>query len=293
MLLVLDNLAIKSNEIVLSYSDLAKLPRIARGSSGIVSKYRDNEVIKWPYGGPEEDRNHDIERRVYERLGQHARIVKVIALLPERGIVMEQLQESLHQRLQTLRENDQVASTEQMLKWSIQIAEGLQYIHSQKVLQADIGTQNLLLDRNDDLKFADFAGSSIDSEEAFVCASARAQHPRFWQHHPSVKDEIFAMASVIYELATSHKPYHDLEDHVVEGLYAAGKFPNTDDLLLGPVIQKGWQMQYENLAEVLADLHHFQKRSSGVSVSIVVISLLTGLAATKIIWTFYNRLRHR
>lgn len=103
---------------------------------------------------------------------------------------MEQLKEPLCLRLQSLRENNKVASADQMWKWSIQMAEGLQYIHSQNVLQADIGLQNLLLDRNDDLKFADFAGSSIDGEDAYVCASARAQYPRLWQHRSSVKDEI-------------------------------------------------------------------------------------------------------
>lgn len=196
---------------------------------------------------------------------------------------MEELKEPLCLRLQSLRENNKVASAEQMWKWSIQMAEGLQYIHSQNVLQADIGSQNLLLDRNDDLKFADFAGSSIDGEDAYVCASARAQYPRLWRHHPSVKDEIFAMASVFYEIATSRKPYHNKEDHVVEDLYGAAKFPETGHLLLGPVIQKCWEMQYEDVAEVLNDLQHIQRRSSWLSFSLIAISILTGIGAAKAI----------
>lgn len=70
------------------------------------------------------------------------------------------------------------------------------------------------------------------------------------------------MASIFYEIATSRKPYHDKEDHVVEDLYAAGQYPETSQLLLGSVIQKCWKMQYEDVAEVLDDLRHLQRRSS-------------------------------
>ncbi|EFW18991.1 conserved hypothetical protein [Coccidioides posadasii str. Silveira] len=111
--------------------------------------------------------------------GAYARIVHVIAILPERGIVMERLKEPLCLRLKTLQENGDTVSSEQIQRWSLQIAEGLHYIHS-RVLQADIGSQNLLLDEKDNLKFADFAGSSIDGEQAFVCSSSRASIHPYW-----------------------------------------------------------------------------------------------------------------
>ncbi|WEW61354.1 hypothetical protein PRK78_006844 [Emydomyces testavorans] len=175
-----------------SFHDLASLPRVARGISGIVSEYNSNEVVKWPYPSTNDERNHEIERRIYTRLGRHARIVHVLAILPERGIVMERLKEPLCLRLKALRENgEHCVSLEQIRRWCLQIAEGLDYIHSKGVRQADIGSQNLLLDEKDDLKFADFPGSSIDGEQAFVCSSSRASLPPFWEHHPSIKDEIW------------------------------------------------------------------------------------------------------
>lgn len=100
------------------------------------------------------------------------------------------------------------------------------------------------------------------------------------------------MASVFYEIATSQKPYHNKEDHVLEDLYAAGKFPETSHLLLGPVIQKCWEMQYEDVAEVLDDRQHFQRRSLWLSFSLIAISILTGVGAAKLIWTNYSRLRY-
>jgi hypothetical protein len=37
-------------------------------------------------GGGDGPRDHEIERRIYERLGHHERLVRVIELLPEAGI---------------------------------------------------------------------------------------------------------------------------------------------------------------------------------------------------------------
>ncbi|KMU88563.1 hypothetical protein CIHG_06363 [Coccidioides immitis H538.4] len=243
-----------------SFQDLASLPRVARGISGVISEYKSHEVVKWPYPCADDERNHEIERRIYTRLGRHARIVHVIAILPERGIVMERLKEPLCLRLKTLQENGDTVSSEQIQRWSLQIAEALHYIHSKRVLQADIGSQNLLLDEKDNLKFADFAGSSIDGEQAFVCSSSRASLRPYWEHHPSIKDEIFAMGSILYEISTGRKPYHDKTDSAVEKLYLAAQFPDTDHLQLGPVIWKCWKIQYEDTAETLSDLQQLFQR---------------------------------
>lgn len=70
-------------------------------------------------------------------------------------------------------------------------------------MESKVFSQNLLLDANDDLKFSDFVGSSIDGEDAHVCASAPGQFRPPWSHCPSVKDVMFAMGSVFYEVATS------------------------------------------------------------------------------------------
>lgn len=79
---------------------------------------------------------------------------------------------------------------------------------------------------------------------------------------------------------------------MVEDLYAAGKFPETGHLLFGPVIQKCWEMQYEDVAEVLDDLQRFQRRSSWLPFSLIAISILTAIGGAKVIWTNYSRPRY-
>lgn len=46
------------------------------------------------------------------------------------------------------------------------MVQGLEYIHSKNILQADISSGNILLDDYDDAVICDFAGSSIDGKTA-------------------------------------------------------------------------------------------------------------------------------
>jgi len=63
----------------------------------------------------------------------------------------------------------------QALKWSIQAAEAIAYIHTKAVIQGDIGCYNFLLGSDGDLKLCDFAGSSIDGRDVRVGYSVRSQ----------------------------------------------------------------------------------------------------------------------
>jgi hypothetical protein len=77
---------------VLSFRELTQLLRVARGVFGVTFEYRGDEVVKWPYGGAEEDLTMKSKGA---SLRGSARIVKVIALLLERGMVMGRLNEPL------------------------------------------------------------------------------------------------------------------------------------------------------------------------------------------------------
>lgn len=242
--------------------EIFRLPFIARGISGLVFEYAEGQVVKWPYG-LDGDRDHQTERRIYNRLGHHERIVEVIALLPNKGIVMERLKEPLFLRLQSLQERGQRPSTEEIWRWASQMAEGLQYIHRKGVRQGDVSSANLLLDENDNVKFADFAGSSIDGEKAYACVGSRGQAPQPSDGScPSIKEEIFAMGSVFYEIATTLKPYSHIETREVKRLYATGQFPETSNILLGSAIRKCWKMQFEDVSEVLTELKELYAANS-------------------------------
>ena len=52
-------------------------------------------------------------------------------------------------------------------RWARQAAEALAFVHSCGVLYSDIHCVNFLLNKNLDLKVADFAGASIDGEKSW------------------------------------------------------------------------------------------------------------------------------
>lgn len=67
----------------------------------------------------------------------------------------------LRKRLRDLRQKGEVPPDEAVVRWAGQIVDGIGYIYSKDVLQADIGCHNLLLDKNGDLKLCDFGGSQL------------------------------------------------------------------------------------------------------------------------------------
>ena len=237
--------------------DLPLTHYLAHGSSGVVYKYSADKVIKRPHGTTDSRRDHDIEQEIYTHLKFHPRLVHVFTL-SKGAITMERLKEPLVVRLMDLREDARAPTRLEILRWAAQIAEGLQYIHSKGVLQADIGSQNLMLDINDNLKFIDFAGSSIDDKESFICSGVHYQAPKQAgqaEYQPTVGSEIFAMGSLLYEISTTSKPYHDRTEDAIEDLYAQDLYPQTDELMLGNIIQRCWMQQYVNAAEVLDDIN--------------------------------------
>lgn len=235
-------------------SYLNGLKILSYGASGIVFVIDENSVIKVPCGGADCAQEHRIERRIYERLGRHPRIVTLLEIRPY-GIVLERLKEPLRKRLLDMRDGGVTPSTPSLLKWSAQVAEGLHYLHSKGVLQADIGCHNLLLDVNDDLKFCDFAGSSIDGEDGLVGYESGSQYPcEPGKSEITVKAELFALGSTLYEISTTMKPYQDKTFGNIQKLYSAKQFPDTQDLLLGDIILKCWNGQYTEVGGVMADM---------------------------------------
>lgn len=124
------------------------------------------------------------------------------------------------------------------------------------MLQVDIGPHNILLDQNNDARLSNFAGSSIDGSDPEVLPSHHSQHPCI--RIPSVQSEIFALGSTFYEIETTKQPYHNRIEREVHTLFQAQHFPDTGSLVLGPVIEKCWHMEFSSVVEVIEDLKKLQ-----------------------------------
>ncbi|KAL7783272.1 kinase-like domain-containing protein [Trichoderma ceciliae] len=130
--------------------------------------------------------------------------------------MLERLQYPLRHRLLSLREKQQQPSIQEVLRWALQTAEALRYIHSCGVKQVDIGAHNVLLDWDENAKLSDFAGSSLDGSKPTVAPSALSTHPKLSVTNPSVCSELFAFGSLLYEIETTYEPCHDKIDRESE-----------------------------------------------------------------------------
>lgn len=209
-------------------------------------------VIKTPCGLPNSYESLEVEQKIYHRLGTHPCITKFLGTYRDK-IILERLQYPLRKRLWDLRDCGLVPPKPDVVRWALQISLGLQHVHSCDVRQVDIGPHNALMDWDENVKLSDFAGSSLDGSEPLVCPSLRSEHPNI-PVTPSVRSEIFALGSTLYEVETTRQPYNDKLEGDVKQLYIAGHFPDTRSLVLGKIIRKCWTSQYVSIDGVVCDI---------------------------------------
>lgn len=234
---------------------------IGYGTSGAVALYPNtNTVIKFPHSAEGED---DIlgsrtrcqrEKEVYERLAAPGRPATILTYLGPssdgRGILLEYAENgTVEGYLAKKRPSEELS-----LRWSRQAAEALCFCHSKQVLHGDIRCGNLLLDRHLNLKVGDFTGSSIDHSEALSYYGTDHLLPQD-KFVISVKTEIFAFGSMLYQIVSGNRPYYHLESKKIEQKFQQQQFPDVTEYgLLGDIITKCWYLEYETMADVLDSL---------------------------------------
>jgi serine/threonine protein kinase len=239
--------------------NVTDLPWISIGISGATFAVSDSAIIKAPLPLENSKEQLAIERQIYERLGPHPYITKLLYIYKDM-IVLERLQFPLRRHLLDLREHQQLPVAQNVLRWAWQTAQALQHVHSCGVMQVDIGPHNVLLDWDGNAKLSDFAGSSLDGSEPMVGPSAHSEHPNMPAAKPSIQSELFALGSMLYEIETTYKPYPDKNDQELEELFKVDKFPDTSELILGKVVTKCWMAQYKDASEVVVDIRRVQHR---------------------------------
>lgn len=149
----------------------------------------------------------EIERRAYERLGPHPSIAGYYGATEDGSIIILERGKCLRDIYQAVNADDIPICKK--LRWANEAAIGLHYIHENGIIHADVGCRNPIVTQEDNLKFIDFAGSSIDGEAATVCyewCSYRPSVPKI-----SMQTDIFAYGCTIFEIENGKPPYHEFE----------------------------------------------------------------------------------
>ncbi|KAH6677866.1 kinase-like domain-containing protein [Plectosphaerella plurivora] len=222
--------------------NISELALVGKGGTGFVFAIDKARVVKIPAGSDISIRAFKREREAFKILGQQGQNQFLLACLdyhlPDR-LVLERCESTVRERLQHEAmecSNDSPrwrnpAFMKSSIAWACQAAAGLSFVHSKKIVHADVGCHNMLLDTHGNVKISDFSGSGMFTDKkgylpALVTYDERSRKPG--TSGATVQTDIFALGSAIYELATGHLPYSDLPNSQVRSLFARKQWP--DDL---------------------------------------------------------------
>jgi serine/threonine protein kinase len=133
---------------------------------------------------------------------------------------------SLYDVLRRRREKNSCTKPTQVLDWSKQISNGINYLHSNKIVHRDIKSPNILIAENFILKISDFGtskqlGSKQGQIMSFNGTSAWMAPEVIRQEPCSDKIDVWSFGIVLWEILTCAVPYHNIDPNAV--MWGVGK----------------------------------------------------------------------
>ena len=215
----------------------------------------DTELIKLPWDSEASTANLEIEKRVYRRLDNgHPNIIRCLRIA-DYGIHLER---AAHSSLREYFAAGGVATLSERLAWCRDLARAVQFLHERGIRHADLGGRNVLLDAERRVRLCDFAGSSIDGEHATVWAESGFRHPDDGEMElPTVRAELHALGSTLYEIVTSIPPHGEagVEEWDVAAWICEGRYPDVTDVALGDIIARCWKGDFATAGEVASSVN--------------------------------------
>ena len=111
--------------------------------------------------------------------------------------------------------------------WIIQLLEGIQYLHDNKIMHRDLKSANLFLLKNGTLKIGDLNVSTVAKNGLAYTQTGTPYYapPEIWKDKPyNYKCDIWSAGCIIYEICTLHVPFRgtnfkDLYNNITKGEY--------------------------------------------------------------------------
>ncbi|KAF2452444.1 kinase-like domain-containing protein [Lineolata rhizophorae] len=199
-----------------------------------------------------------MEADVYLILGSHPLITKCLSIGLEKEYI--ELEYYPNGNLKEYIREHWASITETNLKrWTYQMIRSVAYIHSKGVRHSDLRLDQWLLDACLNARLSDFNASGFDNQPDLGLKGRPAQGleapshclPRDAGADNTVKSDLFALGSSLYELVAGQTPYEGLSNEFIESLFEKGKFPSTEGLPLRDIIMGCWKAKFSSAKDIL------------------------------------------
>jgi serine/threonine protein kinase len=151
-------------------------------------------------------------------------------------IIMDKAYDTLDKRIQAWDPNQQACLLETKANMALQVAQALEYLHSNNIVFRDLKGPNIGLTLNDDVILMDFGlsrdlphgGTSDDVYEMSSVGTRRYMAVEVVKHERyNTKVDVYSWALVFWEMLTNEKAYKsfDADDHY-EMVCLCGERPN-------------------------------------------------------------------
>ncbi|XP_017072405.1 mitogen-activated protein kinase kinase kinase 13-B isoform X2 [Drosophila eugracilis] len=144
--------------------------------------------------------------------------------------------------LQNILKEEQVMLPSRLVSWSKQIALGMQYLHSHKIIHRDLKSPNILISTNEVVKISDFGTcrewNEISTKMSFA-GTVAWMAPEVIRNEPcSEKVDIWSYGVVLWEMLTCEIPYKDVDSSAI--IWGVGN--NSLKLLVPSTCPEGFKL---------------------------------------------------
>ncbi|XP_078160238.1 serine/threonine-protein kinase 52-like [Carex rostrata] len=146
------------------------------------------------------------------------------------------------------------------LQLALDLARGLEYLHSKKIVHRDVKTENMLLDKQKNLKIADFGVARVEAQNANDMTGETGtlgyMAPEVLDGKPyNRKCDVYSFAICLWEMFCCKMPYRDIHSfsELSTGVVRQGlrpKIPRRCPTKLAKIMKRCWDANPDNRPEM-------------------------------------------
>lgn len=176
--------------------------------------------------------------------------------------------------LRSLIVKDQLMPVERVVEIVAQVADGLDYAHSNGVVHRDVKPANIMVLDNGTVKIADFGIAQLQSGAKTmtgqVLGTPKYMSPEQIMGKPvDGRSDVFSLGVVLYQMLTGVSPfdagsvstimYRVINEPALMPSLIVGNLPRAFEVILAKALAKQPEKRYQTAAEMAADLRRHQE----------------------------------